>query len=93
MSQSKRNLFSTKTALGIYISFAATIIAVSPNIESLLTRGKTDTDKANLRDTLAIVFAIVGSTGGLTGRHSAGGVYTPKYFPGEDPEDSNNTLQ
>lgn len=92
MANLNRNLLLTKTALGIYISFTATIIAVSPNIENLITRGKTDAEKANLRDGLAIVFAIVGSTGALAGRHNAGGVYTPKYFPGEDPEDSEKPL-
>jgi hypothetical protein len=92
MAEQKRNLLLTKTALGIYVSFTATLLAVSPNIESLIVRGKTDTDKANLRDALAIVFAVVGATGAMAGRNSAGGVYTPKYFPGEDPEDSEKPL-
>lgn len=81
----KRNLLTTKTALGVYISLCATILAVSPNIEGLLTRGKNDTDKANLRDGLAIVIATVSAIGTMIGRYGAGGTYTPKYLPGDDP--------
>lgn len=84
MSTTKRNLFFTKTALGVYISLCATILAVSPNIESLITRGKTDTDKAILRDYFAIVISAIGSLGTLAGRYYAGGTYTPRYLPGED---------
>lgn len=85
MPQTKRNLLLTKTAIGVYVSLCATILAVSPNIESLIIRGKTDTDKAILRDYFAIVIGTVGSIGALAGRYQAGGVYTPKYLPGEDP--------
>lgn len=81
----KRNLLFTKTALGVYVSLCATILAVSPSIESLITRGKTDTDKAILRDYFAIAISTIGAIGTLAGRYHAGGTYTPKYFPGEDP--------
>lgn len=81
----KRNLFLTKTAIGIYITFLSSLVAVSPNIESLLTRGKSDTDRANYRDAIAIVVGIAGASLALFGRYDAGGVYTPKYLPGDDP--------
>jgi hypothetical protein len=82
----KRNLFLTKTAIGVYLSLLATVSAIAPNIESLLTRGKSDNDKMNARDYIAIVVAINGAIVSLFGRYNAGGVYTPKYLPGEDPE-------
>ena len=82
----KRNLLTTKTALGVYVSICATLLAVSPNIESLIARGKTDIAKADIRDTIAIVTGIVGAIGTLAGRHSTGDTYTPKYLPGQDPE-------
>ena len=85
MPQSKRNLLFTKTAIGVYVSLCATILAVSPNIESLVGRGKSDTDKAILRDYFAIVISAIGAVGTLIGRYDAGGTYTPKYLPGEDP--------
>jgi hypothetical protein len=81
----KRNLLLTKTALGVYVSLCATILAISPNVESLITRGRTDTDKAILRDYFAICIGTVGAIGTLAGRYYAGGTYTPKYLPGEDP--------
>lgn len=83
--QQKRNLFLTKTALGAYIALSATLTAVSPNIEGLLTRGKSDIEKMNTRDWFAIVTAVAGVLGTLAGRYDAGGTYTPKYLPGEDP--------
>lgn len=81
----KRNLFLTKTALGAYIALFATLTAVSPNIEGLLARGKTDAQKADIRDYFAIVTALIGMSSTLAGRYAAGGTYTPKYLPGEDP--------
>jgi hypothetical protein len=80
----KRNLLFTKTAIGCYVSLCATILAVSPNIESLIIRGKSDTDKAVLRDYFAIVIGTIGAVGTLIGRYQAGGTYTPKYLPGQD---------
>lgn len=85
MSQTKRNLLLTKTALGVYVSLCATILAVSPNIESLISRGKNDADKSIIRDYFAIVISIVGAASTLIGRYDAGGTYTPKYIPGSDP--------
>lgn len=85
MPQSKRNLLLTKTAIGVYVSLCATILAVSPNIESLISRGKSDADKAVLRDYFAIAISAIGAIGTLAGRYQAGGTYTPKYIPGEDP--------
>ena len=84
MNQDKRNLFLTKTAVGVYVSLCATILAISPNIENLISRGKSDVDKSNIRDGFAIVIGIVGAVGTLIGRYSAGGTYTPTHFPGED---------
>lgn len=81
----KRNLFLTKTVLGAYISLLATLTAVAPNIESLLTRGKSEADKMTVRDWFAIATAVAGTMGTLIGRYDAGNVYTPKYLPGEDP--------
>lgn len=86
MPQSKRNLLLTKTAIGVYVSFFSLAVAVSPNIEALITRGKTDADKANLRDLIAIVVGTFSALGTLAARYDAGGVYTPKYLPGDDPE-------
>ena len=81
---SNRNLLLTKTAMGCYVSLAATFIAVSPSIESLLSRGKTDTEKANTRDLIAIAIGIIGGAGTLTGRYKVGDVYTPALIPGRD---------
>jgi hypothetical protein len=86
MPQTKRNLLLTKTAIGVYVSLCATILAISPNIENLISRGKSDTDKANIRDGIAIVVSAIGAVSTLIGRYDAGGVYTPKYIPGEDPD-------
>lgn len=83
----KRNLLLTKTAMGAYVSLIATLIAISPSIEGILTRGKSDVDKANTRDAIAIAVGIIGSIGTLIGRHSVGDVYTPKSFPGRDKTD------
>lgn len=85
MSQPKRNLLLTKTAIGAYLSICATVLAVSPNLENIISRGKSDLDKANIKDAFAIVVGVVGSIGTLVGRYQAGGTYTPKYLPGEDP--------
>lgn len=85
MPQSKRNLLLTKTAIGVYLSLCATILAVSPNIESLISRGKSDIDKANIRDSFAIALGTISAIGTLIGRYQAGGTYTPKYLPGDDP--------
>lgn len=89
MPQSKRNLLLTKTAIGIYISFCSTLVAVAPNIENLISRGKTELDKANIRDVTVIAVAAIGAIGGaigsFAGRYHAGGTYTPKYLPGENP--------
>jgi len=82
---SKRNLFFTKTAIGSYVAFLATLTAVAPNIEGILTRGKSEAEKLNIRDGFAIVIGFVGFAGTLLGRYDAGGVYTPKGLIGEDP--------
>lgn len=81
-----RNLFFTKTAIATYVSFLSLMTAVSPNIEALVTRGKTDTEKANLRDLIAIVVGTFSALATLVARYDAGGVHTPKYLPGNDPE-------
>jgi hypothetical protein len=81
----KRNLFLTKTALGVYISLIGLFTAVSPNIEALLSRGKTDTEKMNIRDWFAIVVGTTGAASTLLGRYLAGGCYTPKGVIGADP--------
>lgn len=81
-----RNLFFTKTAIATYISFLSLAVAVSPNVEALVTRGKSDTEKANLRDLIAIVVGTFSALGTLVARYDAGGVYTPKYLPGNDSE-------
>lgn len=86
MNQTKRNLLLTKTAIGVYVSLCATILAVSPNIENLLTRGKSDAEKSNIRDGFAIVIGVVGAVGTLIGRYGAGGTYTPNYLPGQDQD-------
>jgi hypothetical protein len=83
-NMTKRNLFLTKTAIGIYMTFLSSLVAISPNIESLITRGKSESDKANVRDTIAIVVGLIGATTALVGRYSAGGVYTPDGMPGDD---------
>ena len=72
--------------MGAYVSLIATLIAISPSIEGILTRGKSDIDKQNTRDGIAIVVGIVGSIGTLIGRYKVGDVYTPKYIPGSDIE-------
>lgn len=87
-----RNLFFTKTAIASYISFLSLCTAVSPNIEALLTRGKTPAQQANSRDWIAIFVGTCGALGTLAARYDTGGVYTPKYFPGEDPEDAEKPL-
>ena len=79
-----RNLLLTKTAIGCYISFIATMIAVSPNIESLLTRGKSEVEAQSSRDKLAIVVAIAGTISTLMGRYNIGDTYTPRGLPGRD---------
>lgn len=81
----KRNLFLTKTAIGSYIALCATLTAVAPNVEGILTRGRSEPDKLNIRDGFAIVVSFIGLTSTLLGRYQAGNVYTPKYLPGEDP--------
>jgi hypothetical protein len=81
----KRNLLLTKTAIGAYISLLATLTAVAPNIEGLISRGKSDNEKMNIRDAFAIILGITSAVGTLVGRYDAGNVYTPKYLPGEDP--------
>lgn len=86
MNQTKRNLLLTKTAIGVYVSLCATILAVSPNIENLLTRGKSDVEKSNIRDGFAIVIGVIGAVGTLIGRYNAGGTYTPNYLPGQDAD-------
>ena len=86
MNQTKRNLLLTKTAIGVYVSLCATILAVSPNIENLVSRGKSDVEKSNIRDGFAIVIGVIGAVGTLIGRYSAGGTYTPTRFPGEDQD-------
>jgi hypothetical protein len=83
-----RNLFLTRTVIGAYLSIIALFTAVSPHVEGLLTRGKTDTEKLNIRDWIAIVLGVTGATGTLIGRYHAGGVYTPKGIPGIDPIDT-----
>lgn len=85
MSQSKRNLFLTNTAIGVYVSLMGLILAVAPNIEALAARGKDATQKANIADVCAIVTGTVGAIATLVGRYNAGGTYTPKYIPGDDP--------
>lgn len=79
-----RNLFFTKTAIGVYVSLLSLGIAVSPNIEALLTRGKNDTESANLRDLIAITVGTFSALGTLIARYDAGGVYTPNGLPGQD---------
>lgn len=81
----KRNLFLTKTALGSYLALIATFTAVAPNVEGLMSRGKSDTEKMNIRDAFAIALGIISTVGTLVGRYDAGNVYTPKYLPGADP--------
>ena len=85
MPQSKRNLFLTNTAFGVYISFLSLIIAIAPNVTSLVSRGKTDIQKANIVDIIAITTGTAGAIATLIGRYNAGGTYTPKYLPGDDP--------
>lgn len=85
MPHTKRNLFLTNTAIGVYVSFMGTILAVAPNIEGLASRGKSDTQKANIADWVAIGTGAVGAVATLVGRYNAGGTYTPKYLPGDDP--------
>jgi hypothetical protein len=85
MPQPKRNLFLTNTAIGVYVSFMGLILAVAPNIEALATRGKTDTEKASIADICAIATGTIGAIATLVGRYNAGGVYTPRYLPGDDP--------
>lgn len=79
-----RNLFFTKTAIATYISFLGLCTALSPNVESLLTRGKTPAEQANLRDWVAIFVGTFGALGTLAARYDAGGVHTPKYLLGRD---------
>lgn len=86
MKDDKRNLLLTKTAIGAYVSLCATLLAVSPNIENLLTRGKSDAEKSAIRDYIAIIVGVVGTVGTLVGRYSAGGTYTPNYLPGDDQD-------
>jgi hypothetical protein len=85
MPQSKRNLFLTNTAIGVYVSLTGLILAVAPNIEALAGRGKDATQKANIADICAIATGTVGAIATLVGRYQAGGTYTPKYLPGDDP--------
>lgn len=80
-----RNLFLTRTAIGAYISIIALFTSVAPNIEGLISRGKSESEKMNVRDWIAIALGITGTTGTLMGRYLAGNVYTPKGIPGVDP--------
>lgn len=85
MPQPKRNLFLTKTAVACYLSFCATATLIAPKVEAILIRGKTETEKLNIRDSFAIAVGVIGAVGTLIGRYDAGGTYTPKYLPGDDP--------
>lgn len=82
-----RNLFLTRTAIGAYISIIALFTSISPNIEALISRGKSESQKMDIRDWFAIALGITGTTSTLIGRYLAGNVYTPKGIPGIDPPD------
>ncbi len=81
----KRNLFLTKTIISACVTLAALFASVSPNIEGLLARNKTESEKLDIRDWMTIAVGIAGFIGVNVGRYEAGGVYTPKFLPGEDP--------
>lgn len=85
MPQTKRNLFLTSTAIGVYVSVLGLLLAVAPNVQSIASRGKDDTQKANIADMVAIATGTIGAVATLIGRYNAGGTYTPKYIPGDDP--------
>jgi hypothetical protein len=87
MQPDKRNLFLTKTAIGVYVSFAALWLGIAPNVEGLITRNQTEKGRLNTRDYIAIITGVVGAIGTLAARYDAGGTYTPKYLPGDDPLD------
>lgn len=85
MPQTKRNLFLTSTAVGVYISAMALVLSIAPNIEGLAARGKDANQKANIADWVAIGTGTIGAIATLIGRYNAGGTYTPKGIPGDDP--------
>jgi hypothetical protein len=86
MQPNKRNLFFTKTAIGVYVSFAALWLGIAPNVEGLITRNQTEKGRLNTRDYIAIITGVVGAIGTLAARYDAGGTYTPKYLPGDDQD-------
>lgn len=85
MPGSKRNLFFTSTAAGVYLSILGLLIAIAPNIQSIASRGKDATQKADIADLVAIATGTLGAVATLIGRYNAGGTYTPKGIPGDDP--------
>lgn len=81
----KRNLLFTKTAIATYVSLCSLLIAVSPNIEALASRKATPDQKANTRDWIALGVGVASAVGTLLARYGAGGTYTPRGIPGDDP--------
>lgn len=83
-----RNLFLTKTVLGLLGTLISLYIAISPNVESIILRRISDkTSKQDFSDVSNIVVGILGTIGAsisIYGRYSVGDVYTPKGVPGRD---------
>jgi len=87
MATRNRNLFLTKTLLGVYISLLSFFVEIAPNVENILTRrATTERDRSDIKDAIAIVLALSGAITTAIGRYQAGGVYTPKGLPGGDRE-------